>query len=31
VRELYLTDAGIEIGERIAVPVDEIGVANFDS
>lgn len=31
VRELHLTDAGIEIGGRIAVPVDEIGVANFDS
>jgi len=29
--ELHLTDAGIEIGGRVAVPVDEIGVANLES
>lgn len=31
VRELRLTDAGIEIGERIGVPVDEVGVANLET
>jgi len=29
--ELHLTDAGIEIGGRVTVPVDEIGVANLES
>jgi len=31
VRELRLTDAGIEIGARIGVPVDEVGVANLET
>ena len=30
-RQLHLTDAGIGIGARIGVPVDEVGMANLES
>ena len=30
VRELHLTDAGVEIGERVRVPLDEEGVSSLE-